>query len=461
MYKGWSFLLSMMHSTAQRFFEDFIQLLVMFFVRQALQLFLAAVLIYPSPSRACFHHYMPASSRPVDVDVYRNSSLPVQIRTAIINVRPFDGYKILDPQTVYVENGTIVPYIAGADRIVDGRGGVLLPGLIDSHCHPGAIADLEQLSSYGVTTAMVMSCANYTTCHALKDLSNHGLTSSFFAGQPAQGPNSTHAIHFNTPLDRLIYGPWQAESWANQVFGNGSDYLKITAEINGPSLETQISLVNETHKHGKKSMTHAALLEYYEQAILSKSDGIQHAPGDGTLNSTMLDLMIAQHQFATPTMEIARLMLTIRKTNPSVAESFGVTANETYALWKSNVVAMHKAGVPILAGTDSAGAKGLNVSAFGWSVHVELENLVSAGLSNDEALRSATLLPSLLHDLSDRGRLETGFRADLVLLQPGANPLKNITDTRKIHMVWNAGIDYERVANQSVFSSPLVQAVPP
>lgn len=434
---------------------------IMLFTRNKVSVFLATTLAYLPLSQACMHHYMPPLSPPSDVDVYRNSSLPSQIRTALVNVRPFDGYEILAPQTIYIENGTIVPYISSADRVVDGKGGVLLPGLIDSHCHPGSIIDLENLSSYGVTTAMMMSCANYTLCHALKDQSNHGLTSSFFAGHPAQGPNSTHAIHFKTPPENLIYGPSQAQSFADQVFGNGSDYLKITAEINGPSLETQTDLVAETHKHGKKSMTHAAFLEYYEQAIMSKSDGIQHAPGDGTLSSTMLELMISQRQFATPTMEVARLMLAIRQYNASVAESFGVTPNETYALWKSNVVAMHEAGVPILAGTDSAGVVGLNVSTFGWTVHMELENLVSAGLSNDEALRSATLLPSLLHDLSDRGRVETGFRADLLLLEPGANPLNNITDTRKIQRVWNAGIEYEKVANQSVFSTQLVRTIPP
>lgn len=54
--------------------------------------------------------------------------------TAITNVRVFDGFQMSDLTTVVMENGMISDKTTG-DVVVDGKGGFLLPGLIDSHTH--------------------------------------------------------------------------------------------------------------------------------------------------------------------------------------------------------------------------------------------------------------------------------------------------------------------------------------
>ncbi len=73
---------------------------------------------------------------------------------------------------------------------------------------------------------------------------------------------------------------------------------------------------------------------------------------------------------------------------------------------------------PSLAGTDANFA---TASLFrvehGEALHEELSLLVAAGLTPVEALRSATLLPGKLFDLGDRGVIETGRRADLLLVE--------------------------------------------
>jgi len=73
----------------------------------------------------------------------------------------------------------------------------------------------------------------------------------------------------------------------------------------------------------------------------------------------------------------------------------------------------------------------------GEAIHRELELLVDAGLSNEEALRAATSLGARWFRLEDRGVIAVGKRADLVLV--GGNPMDNIAATRDVKRVWIAG----------------------
>jgi imidazolonepropionase-like amidohydrolase len=108
----------------------------------------------------------------------------------------------------------------------------------------------------------------------------------------------------------------------------------------------------------------------------------------------------------------------------------------------ASVAALHEAGVPILAGTDA------NASALipggvphGESLHRELELLAGAGLSTVELLRAATELPATAFGLADRGVIEPGRRADLVLLD--GNPIADIRAARSIRRIWIGGIEHE------------------
>src|SRR5215470_3790702 len=95
------------------------------------------------------------------------------------------------------------------------------------------------------------------------------------------------------------------------------------------------------------------------------------------------------------------------------------------------VAALHRAGVPFLAGTDTVA--GVHIFP-GFSLHDELGLLVRAGFTPLEALRSATVSPAVYLSMSDRlGRVEKGKLADLVLLE--ANPLDDIANTRRIRAV--------------------------
>jgi imidazolonepropionase-like amidohydrolase len=98
-------------------------------------------------------------------------------------------------------------------------------------------------------------------------------------------------------------------------------------------------------------------------------------------------------------------------------------------------LAMYRAGVPFLAGTDTAA--GVHIFP-GFSLHQELALFVQAGLTPLQALQTATLNPAkFMNRLADLGTVERGKLADLVLLD--ANPLEDIANSKRIHAVVLAG----------------------
>jgi hypothetical protein len=120
-------------------------------------------------------------------------------------------------------------------------------------------------------------------------------------------------------------------------------------------------------------------------------------------------------------------------------ESEGVSVSEQfYEASKKQVAIANKLGVPIMAGTDVTDS----YVFAGFSLHDELDELNSAGLTNLEALQSATLVPATYSNaIEDYGTIEIGKKADLVLL--GKNPLLDINNTKSINGVLLNGVYYD------------------
>jgi len=104
-------------------------------------------------------------------------------------------------------------------------------------------------------------------------------------------------------------------------------------------------------------------------------------------------------------------------------------------------LAMFRAGVPFMAGTDTAA--GVHIFP-GFSLHQELVLFQQAGLTPMQALQTATLNPARFMGRTDLGTVEKGKLADLVLLD--ANPLEDIANTQKIRAVVLAGRYFDRPA---------------
>lgn len=113
-------------------------------------------------------------------------------KTAVTNVRVFDGRQLLPLGTVVIEAGRIGSDARGAE-IIDGGGAALLPGFIDAHVHLHDRHSLVLLSGFGVTTALDMGCAPSERLDSLRGVS--GLTDirSQRIGAQCALPSSTSA----------------------------------------------------------------------------------------------------------------------------------------------------------------------------------------------------------------------------------------------------------------------------
>jgi imidazolonepropionase-like amidohydrolase len=103
-------------------------------------------------------------------------------------------------------------------------------------------------------------------------------------------------------------------------------------------------------------------------------------------------------------------------------------------VYLSTVGALHRAGIPVVAGTDQV--------VPGHSLHRELELYVKAGFTPMEAIQAATIVPARVMKLdNESGSIETGKRADLIILD--RNPLEQISNIRSVRTVVAAGRVYE------------------
>lgn len=351
---------------------------------------------------------------------------------ALTNVHIFDGHRICENSTVIIDGDKIGSDATNAIAI-DCQGGILLPGLIDCHIHLRRAENLEQLCRWGVTTALDMGSWPLELRKSLRQQAvDQHLTEVWSAGLIATVPGSSHSRFPGFPEHELLKGPEEAAQFVAKRVLEGSDYIKMICDIPGPSQSLLNALVSAAHEHGKLTVAHAATTAAYAMAQEAIVDIITHAPLDVALDSSAVQKMAAEKRVVIPTL---LMMQGLAKAGQRHGR------NHFYSNARDTVSALHSANIPIFAGTDGNSGPESPVP-HGEGIHSELELLVDAGLSTVEALRAVTVEPARYFGMNDRGVIEPGRRADLILISN--DPIQDIRATRSIRRVWCRGVEHPR-----------------
>jgi imidazolonepropionase-like amidohydrolase len=390
----------------------------------------------------------------------------------VFDVRLFDGERVTEHRSVVVRDGVIAD-VGGAElevpadtRAIDGRGRTLMPGLIDAHVHlsDSTEADLRQALAFGVTTVLDMwnGGARLERIKALRSADAPDVADIRTAGIGASVPGGHPSQMGGSPFP-MITDSADAQAFVDARIAEGSDYIKIIYDDLSslgkkvPMLDkrTLRGLVAAAHARGKLAVVHVLSEWQARDAIEAGADGLAHLFTGATVSPDFARLAATHGTFVVPTLtvlygdcgrsiapKVAADTLLRPYMRPSVrgraAMTFPARAGASCAGTDEAVQQLARAGVPLLAGTDapSPGA------TYGASLHGELELLVGAGLAPVQALTAATSNAARAFKLVDRGRVATGMRADLVLVE--GDPTRDIVATRRIVGVWKKGVKVER-----------------
>ncbi len=385
---------------------------------------------------------------------------PAEATFALTNVHvaTMTSDKVLPKQTLLVKDGKITALgpmaeipIPEDSVVVDGGGGVVIPGLHDLHAHVGDPADLPLYLARGVTSVLTLNGGSATLARR-SEIESGALAGPrlMVTGPPIIDLESVAGAR------KLVEEQSQA----------GFDGIKI---YNGVSVQALRELVTQARKRGMISIGHIPRNLTWQEALDAGPDGIAHAEeflyspvlegdeekiaaamleGNVSLVTTLVAYDAIGRQVADLGMMFDRSEL---RYVPLVTQRGWERSRNTYArrfnaarvpnlrrllaFQRTLIRDLRAKGVVILVGTDAGGVPFVHP---GSSVHDEIANLVAAGLTSYEALRAATADAAkfLGHDES-LGTIGVGKDADFVLLR--GNPLNDIESIRLVGGVMARG----------------------
>ncbi|HTS36955.1 MAG TPA: amidohydrolase family protein [Candidatus Solibacter sp.] len=376
---------------------------------------------------------------------------------------------------------------------VNGTGKFLIPGLWDMHVHivfgdwfpRGKEVTLPLFVANGITGVRDMGSDLETLQAWRKEISAGTLIGPriVMSGPMLDGPQPRF------PSSIAIKTPDDGRRAVDDLKKRGADFIKLQSLIPRDAVfaiadeakKQEITFVghvpdavraSEASDAGQKSFEH--LIGIFEGSSPLEDEFIKGAKSEGKFLSTydaaraakLFELLAKNHTWQCPTLvwerggnlieltdfakdERAKYVpaywkdVTWKRFTEQVMHDFNtddLATRKRFVAKELEVVnAMHKAGIPFLAGTDTP--PGVYIFP-GFSLHEELQRFVAAGFTPLEALQTATLNPAKFFGRENElGTIEKGKLADLVLLD--ANPLDDIRNTQKI-----AGV----VANGRYFS---------
>jgi len=422
----------------------------------------------------------------------KDASKPVVFKGATL-IDGLGGKPVADSVLV-IQDGRIsavgdaksVKVPAGAE-VVDLKGKTVMPGMISNHSHIGIVkglkaspdnynrdyilSQLRQFEAFGVTTITSLGL-NADEFYALRT----DLHSGKAPGADIFGADRGIGVAMGAPPVAIVpVGPNQiyrpdtpeaARQAIKEMAGRKTDLVKIWLDDFGKLLSVKVkpevyaAAIDEAHKNKLRVAFHINDLEDAQAALKAGADMLAHGVRDKEIDQATIETMkkgnawyvatlalddsnflfadkpqVTADPFVNRTLDPAvKTQLEDPAWQKKVQESPGADrARKALAMNQKNLMTLYKAGINIGFGSDS----GVGLRFPGVAEHRELDLMVEAGMTPLQALTIATSGAAKLLKLNDRGVLQTGKLADIIVLD--ADPSANIANAHKISAVWHRG----------------------
>ncbi|MBI2148975.1 MAG: amidohydrolase family protein [Acidobacteria bacterium] len=407
-----------------------------------------------------------------------------------VRVIPGDGTDALEQASIIVENGKIrqigkereLQAPEGATR-VDLQGKTIMPMMVSLHSHLGYLnglnyaaenytaqsvqADLNRFEHYGIGAMLSLGVDKDDTAFKIRDRQRSGAAKGarlFTAGRgiAVKGGLPMASVPQFKDVPYQVTNENEARQAAAELAARKVDAIKIWVDDNlgkVPKLKPAMyrAVIDEAHKANIRVFSHVFALADAKDLVKSGLDGVAHSIRDREVDDEFVNLMKAGNIVYVPTLmaygapfiyaakpdwQAEQAMFSTyapQLINDLSGEKFVNTFKNDpnlpllraqYNVALKNLKKLSEAGVRIGFGTDSGAANRFP----GYFEHHELELMVTAGLTPQQAITAATKTSAEVLGLADLGTLGPGKSADFIVLS--ANPLDDIRNSRQISAVY-------------------------
>jgi imidazolonepropionase-like amidohydrolase len=378
------------------------------------------------------------------------------------SVTAFEGARLIVGDGRVIENATLVVegtriaqvgptadvrLPAGATR-VDLAGKTVMPMVIDTHVHlsptrDALIRDLRLRAYYGVSAALSLG----TDTYELLDV--RGQTIPGAARFLSAGRGITMPEPGRTTVPYWITTEAEGRKAVEELVAHKVDMVKIwvdTRDGKYQKLTPEIydAIIDEAHKRGLRVTAHIFDLEDAKGLIRAGVDAFAHGVRDRDIDDELV-AMFKQRPYLvlTPNLPDRGVKVDLSWLRAGLpADEFAKleaantdrpAAQASYGIQARNLAKLNAAGVRITLGTDGNRP---------WGPHEEMLDMVLAGMTPMQVIVAATRNSAEFLRIADTGTLQAGNSADFIVLD--ANPLDDITNTRRISAVILRGAAVER-----------------
>ena len=382
---------------------------------------------------------------------------------------------VLNDYSITIDDGKIISidkgFIKTTNNIIDLRGLVLMPGLMDMHVHFGqeyqskaerpikveretqailATAHAATTLKAGFTTVRQVGDSGFVSI-SLRDAIalGHVIGPRIYTAGKSIATTGGHADPTNgkaiddydypTPEQGVINGPYESYTAVRQRYKDGADGIKLTVTggvlsvaksgDNPQFTEEEIeAVVNAAKDYGMWIAVHAHGAEGMKRAVLAGVNSVEH----GTfMTEEVMDLMIERGTYYVPTISAGEFVADKAKIDNYFPEIVRPKAATVGPKIGSTFGKAYNRGVKIAFGTDV----GVQAHGTNWK---EFVYMVKYGMDPMSAIQSATVeTAKLLGEFDSIGSISVGKNADIIAVS--GNPIKNIKNMENVVFVMKDG----------------------